>query len=520
MELNGYVLEDVVADGRTGRVYRAIRKIDGGRVIVRQIRPDFLRDSSVRASILALPRDVAGVTNPVILLPLDTFEAGGALCVVEDWVEGRTLKQAMAVGRLSQEDAITMALDVLDGLTELHSRGLYHGDISPQNLVNTSRGTRLTGLQVAVRTGRRKVSSAFLRDAWEPPEVAGGGRPTATTDLFSLGACLHAGLTGEESWQTLPPALDPLTASILRAMAPEGAQRYPDAQTFRAAILALRKAPTAEDSRPKVRPAPRPAEVKDDRARRKVVLAAAFGILGLALLGILWQLWPDVPDGMVAIPAGTHSLGDAGGSGHERPGFRWTHGRFFLDRAEVTVGQYERCVKTGDCIAVEGRLSRPQTEEDAPRVGVTWLQAQAFCRFSERRLPTENEWEAAARTWGGIHPWGDALPSCESAVYGQGDGGHCPPVGPKGVRVEPEGGPQDRPVDLAGNAWEWVDSDYTDHRKPGSGERGETGGSATKVIKGGAWSTGPRELRSASRLPVPTDHWAADLGFRCALTLD
>jgi iron(II)-dependent oxidoreductase len=153
---------------------------------------------------------------------------------------------------------------------------------------------------------------------------------------------------------------------------------------------------------------------------------------------------------------------------------------------------------------------------------VTWIQAQTYCRSIGKRLPSENEWEAAARTLGGRFPWGDLEPACGRAVYGEIAGGACDrgtggepgpaAIGPGGVEPEPE-----TVLHLAGNVWEFVDSDYAPSRGAGSGERSQPGASTLRVVKGGAYSTSAHDLRSAARLGVLIDHQADDVGFRCAL---
>ncbi len=72
------------------------------------------------------------------------------------------------------------------------------------------------------------------------------------------------------------------------------------------------------------------------------------------------------------------------------------------------------------------------------------------------------------------------------------------------------------PAHLAGNVWEYTASAYEAGRTPGSGQVARSGSSLLRSIKGGAWSSGPAELRSSARLGVALDHWAGDLGFRCA----
>ena len=106
-----------------------------------------------------------------------------------------------------------------------------------------------------------------------------------------------------------------------------------------------------------------------------------------------------------------------------------------------------------------------------------------------------------------------------AARYGRLEGGPCSLEdtgrGPVGAKASPEEDVE-RPVHLAGNVWEFVDTDFSDTRGPGSGGPGDAGGSFLKVMKGGAWSSPADQLRSAARTAVQNDYWAGDVGFRCA----
>lgn len=524
MELHGYRLEEVVGDGRSGRVYRAVRLIDGQVVAVRQVRPELVRERGVTEALLALPKAHAPLRSTVLVPVVDAFDEQGAVCIVEPWVEGEALQQAFTRGRTSADDVIAIALDVLDALQELHTKGIVHGDISPANLVLGPRGPRLTGLQVATKSGRRKLQgSALLRSAWDAPELGATSAPTPSSDLFAIGACLHIALTGEERWQDLPPAVDPLDIAVLRALSPEPGQRYPDAATFRSAILALRKRTAPE---PVVAPAPerlkapdRPLDVGGTNWKRAATwggLAAA----GLMVVAAVISLWPDVPDGMVEVPKGSVDVGMADGPPSERPGFSFRHPRFFLDQHEVTVGDYARCVKAGTCADPSSRSPDASTDPRMPQASVSWLEARAYCHFVDKRLPTENEWEAAARHFGGLYPFGDHQPTCADAWYGRRRAGLCPDEGVPGPQLVPESLPDGLPVDLAGNLWEFVDTDFSDVRASGTGDASQPGASTRRAVRGGAWSSDAAALRSSARLAVPSDHWAGDTGFRCALSDD
>lgn len=240
---------------------------------------------------------------------------------------------------------------------------------------------------------------------------------------------------------------------------------------------------------------------------------------GLVLLGLGVQALPERPDEMLKIaPAGPVPVGDPEGQRDEQPGATITVAPFLLDRGEVTADAYRACMEQQACskpaLALpEGRL---------PATGINWIQAQAYCRWAGKRLPTENEWEAAARQ-GGRWPWGDEGVSCTRARYGRLEGGECAEPGVPGAPAEV---PPDEvleagslPVDLIGNVWELVDTDYEPSRGDGSGGASVPGQTTLRVIKGGAWSATATELRPGGRVGVRSDYAAADVGFRCAKDL-
>jgi formylglycine-generating enzyme len=203
---------------------------------------------------------------------------------------------------------------------------------------------------------------------------------------------------------------------------------------------------------------------------------------------------------------------------------------FYIDRTEVTVAAYRRCVELGRCtlppFAAGGqRFDRP----DYPVVLVTWNEANDYCRFTGGRLPTEAEWERAARgTSGRRFPWGNTYNKtfCNHGasllavhdVTDDSDGfAELAPVG-----SFPQGRTPDGIDDLAGNAEEWVQDaidDFFGAHYPAASEVNPKGASAGafRVVRGGGYGiTGtPAMLRGAARQFRPASERDPARGFRC-----
>lgn len=165
-------------------------------------------------------------------------------------------------------------------------------------------------------------------------------------------------------------------------------------------------------------------------------------------------------------------------------------------------------------------VTQPQYWTDAkwneprqPVAGVAWYEAEAFCRFSGKRLPTEAEWEKAARGPDGRkYPWGNQWEPSR-ANSDESKLGKTAPVGSYPSGVSPYG-----VHDLAGNAWEWVADWYDKSYYKQSPERNPPGPSSgqSRVLRGGAWSFNPIALRTALRFSVTPDLRYYYFGFRCA----
>jgi formylglycine-generating enzyme required for sulfatase activity len=215
---------------------------------------------------------------------------------------------------------------------------------------------------------------------------------------------------------------------------------------------------------------------------------------------------------MIYVAGGTFSMGSEEGEEDEKPVTHVTLSGFWMDRTEVSVAEYRRCVDAGRCRAPDSKLLCNwglSGRADHPINCVDWSQAKAFCSWKGKRLPTEAEWEYAARGKGRArYPWGEAQPSPKLAQWNGASG--TAPIGSHPAGENPLG-----LRDLAGNVWEWVEDAYAPY--PGGRVTNpvqETG--QNRVNRGGSWSTfDPSWLRGSDRSQSDPGTRVDDLGFRC-----
>ena len=225
----------------------------------------------------------------------------------------------------------------------------------------------------------------------------------------------------------------------------------------------------------------------------------------------------DVP--MAMVPAGEFTMG-SDFSDDEKPVRRVYLNAFYMDKYEVTVGQYAKYLETTGMEEPSDWdiMNQPQHRK-RPVVNINWPDAAAFCKWAGKRLPTEAEWEKAARgTDGRIYPWGNEAPTRLHANYGKKEwAGHMAlvPVGSFEMGKSPYG-----IYDMAGNAWEWVNDwyDYDYYKKgPTKNPQGPTKGES-RVVRGGSWLYVPDFLRTSFRFNAEQSGRQFGYGFRCAKT--
>ncbi len=211
--------------------------------------------------------------------------------------------------------------------------------------------------------------------------------------------------------------------------------------------------------------------------------------------------------GMVLIPSGRFLMGlNQSSSPEVSPAHEVTLPAFHLDRTPVTNALFRDVLKSSNWVS--GSTASGAGDDQAPVTNVTWDEADAYCLARGKRLPSEAEWEYAARgTDGRLYPWGETFEAKAVNVRESGIG-HPEPVGIRPRNVSPFGA-----ADMSGNVWQWCSDDYRPY--PG-GHASFAVPFGAKVIRGGSYQSDPRHVTAVTRnLELPSKRSSA-IGFRCA----
>jgi formylglycine-generating enzyme required for sulfatase activity len=252
----------------------------------------------------------------------------------------------------------------------------------------------------------------------------------------------------------------------------------------------------------------------------------------LGILGCINKL----PENMALIPAGPFIMGTdemdteqkAAQFGIIKPWFEDEHPAhqvhlpaYYIDRYELTNAQYQEFVRATGYRPPPywNGLQYPAGTDSYPVVMVSWEDAQSYCKWAGKRLPTEGEWEKAARPDQRLYPWGNDFDANKANIGGTRGG--LTPVGSYEAGQSPFG-----VYDLVGNVWEWTEDWYKPY--PGNTFQDKNFGEKNKVLRGGSWSTVghyPPEItrqivahnaRTTFRLHSDPKILLNDIGLRCA----
>ncbi len=231
---------------------------------------------------------------------------------------------------------------------------------------------------------------------------------------------------------------------------------------------------------------------------------------------------------MVLIPAGEFQMGSNTGERDEKPVHTVYLNAFYIDVHEVTVGEYKRFVEATGHRPLPVSVMRTSPTDQHPVTQVSWHDAMAYAKWAGKRLPTEAEWEKAAR--GGLiaqhYPWGDTI-DISKANYNKNtkSGTHNERTTPVGTY--PANGYGLR--DMSGNVAEWCLDTYQPKSYASTPRRNPIAGAgniqqaitdarlskAKRVVRGGSWSFNAKSVRVANRLAEKPTLLSSDVGFRC-----
>ena len=489
-----YEIIATLGSGAYATVYRA-RDLELGReVALKVLKPGLVADETALARFRREAQVLASLVHPHIAFLWDMGQEAGYYYLALRYIAGPSLKQRLAQnGPLGWEEVLQVTTQVAEALDFAHARGLLHRDVTPGNiLLGKEEGAVLTdfGLVKALdHTGLTTTSSGFAgTPAYIAPEIWRGQPASPQTDQYALVCVLVEMLTG----QALFAAPNPPAIMARHFAAPDLPAAWPPGAPP-ALSTALRKA-LAQDPSARFAKAGELALALRKTAPLRPHLAASL------------PAQPDNPAGIewVEVPAGNFLYGDTKEKMHIRK-------PFLIGKYPVIQAQYQRFIDANSDHPVpyaEGDANKPYNwdrqarrcppgKENHPVVLVSWRDAQSFCRWANCRLPTEPEWECAARGADGrIYPWGEDWVPGKYANSAEIKISETTPVDEFPAGVSPCGA-----WDMSGNVWEWTASLFDQKNY---------------VLRGGAWNEGGNHLRAATRNAYPPGVTGYFIGFRCS----
>lgn len=505
-------------------------RLPGDRVL-REVTGASPSDVRIRASALAQGRPAR------VALPEDVVEEDGRLFLLRPWVEGEPLAPPSDPG--TAEALAALVADLPPGFM------LF--DLRPEHVIRTP-----TGLVLCDPGWAPEGTPPYAA-----PEQHGRGRIGPAAGRYQLGATLLHLLRGEAPADALtllipgmdapvPEGLPSSLGQLVHGLLEADPEDRPSPRQLEEALRAWRTfregtgavLPPPEEPPVPVRPpsVPRGASLAD--GWRWPAAAAALLLVSLLAAAGLRSLEPAAPapapspsprkedarpsgrplprswvhrkDGsrMVLVPNGSFLEGPPPEAGPGASPTRSALASFYIDRFEVTNEQFRRFVEATGYQA-QGQWKRYATRgrERHPVIAVSWYDAEAYARWAGKRLPTEREWEKAARggdgrryPWG--NPWDPTRLNCFESAAGD----------TTAVGTWPRGASPYGAEDMAGNAWEWVDAWYI---PLGQGAEGLP---LLRVARGGSRSDPAQDCTTTSRRGVfPENGALVNSGFRCVL---
>jgi serine/threonine-protein kinase len=519
---DAYTIEHVIGEGGMGIVYRGMDHARGRPVALKTLHASLMGDAGIRRRFTREARVMTTWTHPNVVSVYDFVEHDDLLAIVMELVEGPTLEQYLDKwgGQLPYPDIGLVFRGVLEAMAEAHERGVVHRDLKPQNILLSPDENGLNprvvdfGIAKVLDGTSYTVTGALLGSCkyMSPEQVQTLESLDHRSDIYSLGVSMYRAVTGRCPFEGTNH-FNLMMAHVTQVPEPPSVYRPRVPAKLEELILSALSKDRAH----------RPQSCRDMLER----LDAALDEVTPARMSRSNRT--DLPevitekDGteLVLVPGGAFQMGPQRREVFVDP--------FYLARLPVTNRQFKVFIDvTGYAPTGDGRrfLAHwrrgvcPPALLDHPVVFVSWRDARAYCLWAGMRLPSEAEWEKAARgTDGRKYPWGRTEPTTAHAHFGRTATGTQPVLG------SPEGASIYGVLDLAGNAGEWCE-DVDDpsfylsgpERNPRNTVQPTAGDKAApRVVRGGGWMFDAHSLRTFSRSSYGDDFRVDVVGFRCAL---
>lgn len=570
-----YRIEKMLGRGGMATVYKATDMQKQRVIALKVLKKKF--SSSLKAlarfdrEFLALE----SLNHPNIVRVLDKGVEGGVNYFVMEYVDGASLSRILRHRNLNLSTKAQILLHVAAALSYAHTRGIVHRDVKPDNVLITRTGkAKLADFGIAQITRSQlpltsiTVTSSFMgtADYMAPEQRVDAKSVDHRADIFAFGVMLYETFTGKLPLGNfpLPSHLNSelskrMDGIIMRALQQDPEDRYQTITELAEDLQRETQSTGLSDLFARL------TLIRQTESWKKLIGGRTIGsivIFGAIIGGIFWwyttfggslpklpgsdsqpgtkpgtgtttgahTTGPDIqqllntPENMAFVPAGEFIMGTQSEFSNERPRRKVYLDAYFIDKYEVTNAEYKKFVdKTNHRVPFVNTFwaepynwrngSYPPGRGDYPVVLVSWDDAVAYAKWAGKRLPTEAEWEKAARgedgrTW----PWGDTwdVNKCniqESFLNS-----------PQPVDVFPEGKSPYDCFNMSGNVTEWAADLYSEtyyRVAPQKNPPGPSTGSG-RVARGGAWDSNLNlYARTGYRHYFPPDTRRASLGFRC-----
>lgn len=494
------------------------KELESGRaVLIKRLSRAAARDRTVRGKFAKEAEILGSLEHPNLATIIEVVDEADEPAMILDAPGKLTLAELLARnGRLPVGIALEFTLQLLSTLEFLHKNRVTHRQLMPTKVLVGSDAQKGFPLLSVVDFGLAHLSKVMTLDELEygqgtlvgmkATDTVSGAAPRPyqapeqlrgesheQSDLYSLGVVLFEMLTGD-----LPLSSNPIDES--------GTER--SIRSEEPTLVRLLRPEVSAELEEVIM-----TMLSKDAERRFQSINAVRNALVMT---------PEAKsETMVGVPRGTFVQGSAGddpdGRDEERPQREVYVDAFFIDRTPVTAAEYQAYLNaTGKQRPEEWeKFNDPQGAPNRPVVLVNWDDAQAYAEWAGKRLPTEAEWEKAARGEDGrIYPWGDDEPTPKRAWFDQ--------KTPSQVGARPFGTSPWGVHEMAGNVFEWVadwyERDYYADAPAENPKGPQTG--KKKVIRGGSFAHGAFALRCATRGRYRPEARRANHGFRCAWSLD